>query len=209
MAYAERLARTWRARFKKPDGTWASKSGFDTKEAALHWAEEQEAEVRRRTWISPEDSEVAFGDFAQEWLAQARLAETTQAKYHSYLDTYLLPQWEDWPPISIFNSHLEIQAWVNELHEELAEPSVSSIFALFSTMLNVAVRARRIPANPCNGVRVSSGDYEADRQVGHPGAGAAGGHAATRELWTCGVRAGAHGRLHRGALVGTGGTGAP
>src|SRR5699024_11895214 len=60
MAYAERLARTWRARFKKPDGTWASKSGFDTKEAALHWAEEQEAEVRRRTWISPEDSEVAF-----------------------------------------------------------------------------------------------------------------------------------------------------
>lgn len=168
MAYAERLAKTWRARYKRPNGLWGSKSGFDTKEAALHWAEEQEAEVRRRTWIAPEDCEISFGDFAQKWLAQARLAETTRAKYQSYLDTHLLPQWEDWPLISIFNSHIEIQAWVNELHEELAEPSVSSVFALFSTVLNVAVRARRIPANPCNGVRVSSGDYEADRQVATP-----------------------------------------
>jgi len=168
MAYAERLARTWRARFKKPDGTWASKSGFDTKEAALNWSQEQEAEVRRRTWISPQEREVPFGDFAEQWLARARLSETTRDKYRSYLDNHLRGQWERWPLISIFNSHLDIQAWVNELHEELSEPSVSSVFALFSTVLNVAVRARKIPANPCHGIRVSSGAYEADRQVATP-----------------------------------------
>jgi hypothetical protein len=86
----------------------------------------------------------------------------------SYLDCHILPQWEDWPLGAVFNDYLEIERWVRDLHEELAEPSVSSVFALFSTVLNVAVRARRIPANPCNGVRVSSGDYEADRQVAPP-----------------------------------------
>jgi integrase len=106
--------------------------------------------------------------FAEAWLASARLAITTQAKYRSYLDNHLLPQWEDWPLILIFNNHLEVQSWVSELHDELAEPTVASVFAMFSTVMNVAVRARKIPASPCQGVRVTSGEYEADRQVATP-----------------------------------------
>lgn len=168
MAYAERLATSWRARYKKPDHTWASKSGFPTKEAALNWGEEQEAEVRARTWIAPEDREVAFRVFAEQWMDTARLSDNTRAKYRSYLDTHILPAWGDWPLISIFNSHVDIQGWVTDLHEDLSEPSVSSVFALFSTILNTAVRARRVPANPCNGIRVTSGDYDAERQVTTP-----------------------------------------
>lgn len=167
MAYAERLASSWRVRYKRPDG-WASRSGFPTKESALHWGEEQEAEVRARTWIAPEDREVAFGVFAEQWMESARLSDNTRAKYRTYLDTHILLEWGDWPLIAIFNNHLEIQGWVNRLHDNLAEPSVSSVFALFSTILNTAVRARRIPANPCNGIRVTSGDYAADRQIATP-----------------------------------------
>jgi hypothetical protein len=63
---------------------------------------------------------------------------------------------EDWPLILIFNNHLEVQSWVTELHEELAEPTVASVFAMFSTVMNVAVRARKIPASPCQGIRVSA-----------------------------------------------------
>ncbi|MDA0565146.1 tyrosine-type recombinase/integrase [Streptomonospora sp. S1-112] len=168
MAYAERLPASWRARFKKPDGTWGSKSGFATKEAALNWGEEQEAEVRARIWIAPEDREIAFEIFAEQWMASARLADNTRAKYRCYLDAHILPKWGKWPLISIFNSHVDIQGWVSQLHEDLAEPSVSSVFALFSTICNSAVRARRIPANPCNGIRVTSGDYETERQVATP-----------------------------------------
>ncbi|MBB4932855.1 hypothetical protein F4561_003675 [Lipingzhangella halophila] len=45
---------------------------------------------------------------------------------------------------------------------------MASVFALFSTLCNTAVRARRIPSNPCNGVRVSFGGYDAERQVATP-----------------------------------------
>ncbi|MFD0772339.1 tyrosine-type recombinase/integrase [Streptomonospora algeriensis] len=82
--------------------------------------------------------------------------------------THILPQWRHWPLIAVFNHHLEIQGWANRLHEELAESTVSSVFALFSTICHTAVRARRIPANPCTGIRVSSGDYRAERQVATP-----------------------------------------
>ena len=37
-----------------------------------------------------------------------------------------------------------------------------------STILNGAVRARMIPANPCNGVRVSMGEFDTERLVATP-----------------------------------------
>jgi integrase len=168
MAYAQRHGKGWRARYKKPDGSWGSRSGFETKAAAEAWGEDQESLIRRHLWIDPQESEKTFGTFAEAWLAGSRLASTTQAKYRSYLDNHVLPQWEDWPLIRIFNNHLEVQGWVNELHDELAEPTVASVFALFSTIMNVAVRARKIPASPCQGIRVTTGEYEAERQVATP-----------------------------------------
>ncbi|MGH3373754.1 MAG: hypothetical protein ACRDP6_03350 [Actinoallomurus sp.] len=57
---------------------------------------------------------------------------------------------------------------MTELHDDLAEPTVASVFAMFSTVMNLAVRARKIPASPCQGIRVTSGEYEADRQVATP-----------------------------------------
>jgi hypothetical protein len=119
-------------------------------------------------WIDPRQAEIRFGTLAETLLGNARLAITTQAKYRSYLDNHILPQWEDWPLILIFNSHMEIQGWVNELHDELAEPTVASVFALFSTIINVAVRARKIPAGPCQGIQVTSGIYHVEHRIATP-----------------------------------------
>ncbi|GAA1748511.1 tyrosine-type recombinase/integrase [Streptomonospora arabica] len=168
MAHAEQRGRGWRVRYQRLDGTWGSRGGFETKAAALAWGQEQEAQVRAGTWIDPKDQEITFGAFTDLWWAQARLADNTRAKYRSYLDAHILPQWRHWPLIAVFNHHLEIQGWANRLHEELAESTVSSVFALFSTICHTAVRARRIPANPCNGIRVSSGEYAAERHVATP-----------------------------------------
>ncbi|MFJ7213509.1 hypothetical protein [Amycolatopsis sp. NPDC098790] len=128
---------------------------------------EQEALIRRNLWLDPRDGETRFDDFAEEWLAAVapRLELNTVAKYRSFLDSQLLPQWKAWPLVAIFNGYVEIERWLSELHEDYAE---SSDFALFSTILNAAVRARRIPANPCNGVRVSKGEYDAERLVATP-----------------------------------------
>src|SRR5699024_7607353 len=92
MAYAERRGRWWRVKYKKPDGTWASESGFETKDSALSWGRDQESDIRRNTWIDPEHAKERFGPFAEEVFEAVRVSATTRAKYRSHLDTHLLPQ---------------------------------------------------------------------------------------------------------------------
>jgi hypothetical protein len=60
MAFAQRHGRAWRARYKKPNGTWGSRSGFETKAAALAWGNEQGSLIRRHEWIDPQVSQTPF-----------------------------------------------------------------------------------------------------------------------------------------------------
>jgi hypothetical protein len=125
MAYGEPdRGNTWRARYKRPDGTWGSRSGFSSRTAAEDWGDEQEALIRRNLWIDPRDAETLFGTFVEDWFGAVspRLEPSTKAKYRSVIDNHLLPQWQSWPMIGIFNSSLEIEKWVSELHEEYADP---------------------------------------------------------------------------------------
>ncbi|WP_255632549.1 site-specific integrase [Amycolatopsis sp. TNS106] len=108
--------------------------------------------------------------FAEEFMDAVgpRLEPTTSAKYRSFLDNHLLPQWSSWPLAGIFNSYVEIEKWLSELYEDYADSSVASIFSLFSTILGAAVKARKIPANPCAGIRVTSGEFEVENLVATP-----------------------------------------
>lgn len=169
MAFAEKRGKGWRGRYRRPDGSYGSTAGHPTKKRALAAAEDEESRIRHNTWIDPRVGEISFEEFAEEWFAsiRPRLAPSTAAKYRTYLDRQLLPQWRAWPMLAIFNSHLEIEKWVAELHEGHAESSVSAYFATFSTIMNAAVRSRVIPASPCPGIHVSSG-YEPERLVATP-----------------------------------------
>jgi integrase len=171
MAYGQQRDNgKWRARYKRPDGTWGSRDGFASEKAAEDWGNEQEALIRRNLWIDPRDAETKFGYFVGEWreAISARLEPGTLAKYDSVLDNHVLPQWEAWPLIGIFNSYIEIEKWVSELHQDYADSTVATIFATFSTVLNAAVRAHMIPANPCSGVRVTSGEFGTEHLVASP-----------------------------------------
>lgn len=171
MAYGElESSGRWRSRYRRPDGELGSRSGFVSERAAEEWGNEQEALIRRNLWIDPREAETPFGVFADEWLGavSARLERGTLAKYRTVLNTHLLPQWEAWPLIGIFNAFLEIEKWVSELHEDYADSTVATIFATFSTVMKAAVKARVIPASPCSGVRVTAGEYETEKLVASP-----------------------------------------
>ncbi|TDQ00697.1 tyrosine-type recombinase/integrase [Labedaea rhizosphaerae] len=174
MAYGQRThdgPGGWRARYRRPDGSLGSESGFSSETAAENWGLEQEALIRRNLWIDPADARTTLTMFSAEWLDAIgqRLSPGTLAKYETHLRVHLVPQWGEWPMIAIFNSYLEIEKWVTQLHEDgYADNTVASIFATFSTLMNAAVRARIIPASPCTGIRVTSGAYEAERLVASP-----------------------------------------
>jgi integrase len=171
MAYGQQRDNgSWRARYTRPDGTLGSRDGFTSEKAAEDWGIGQEALIRRNLWIDPRDAETRFGVFVVEWrnAVGLRLGRGTLAKYDSVLDNHVLPQWEAWPLIGIFNSYIEIEKWVSELHQEYADSTVATIFATFSTVLKAAFKAQMIPANPCAGVRVTSGEFVTERLVASP-----------------------------------------
>lgn len=66
MAYAEKEPGGYRARFKRPDGTLGSKSGFTSPKAAEDWGDEQEALIRRNLWIDNRDAELLFSTFVTD-----------------------------------------------------------------------------------------------------------------------------------------------
>lgn len=170
MAFAERRGKGWRGRYRRPDGTYGSTSGFTTKRAALQAAGDEESRIRHNTWIDPRVAEMRFEDFANQWhgAVTGRLSDNTRVKYRRYLDRQLIPKWGDWPMIGIFNSHFDIETWVTQLHNDYEESSVASYFGCFSTIMNAAVKARVIPANPCSGIRVTGGDWESEKYVATP-----------------------------------------
>ncbi|GAA1979515.1 hypothetical protein GCM10009754_64760 [Amycolatopsis minnesotensis] len=136
-----------------------------SEKAAEEWGVEQEALIRRNLWLDPRDGETRFEIFVEESLdaVSSRLEGNMVAKYRSLLDNHLLPQWgvaAGWD----LQRYVGIKKWDSELHEDYAESTVATI----STFMTAAVRARKIPANPCHGVRVTSGEYEFDKFVASP-----------------------------------------
>lgn len=169
MAYAEKRGKKWRVKYKKPDGTEGSESGFDTKTAAENWGKDQESLIRRGQWIDPRAGDEAFEDFAERVKNSRILAPNTLAKWEGALKNHIYPRWGKWSLTAIFHGHVEISEWVNEMHDDdVAESSIATYFGVFSTILNTAVKAKAISMNPCAGVRVTRGEYEVERYVATP-----------------------------------------
>lgn len=144
MAYAEKRGRTWRVRYKMPNGEWASESGFPTKSAALSRGREMEADVARGTFVNPRRGQTPLGEWAETWMAAQRVAGRTRETRHRLLDRHVLPKWGRTPVSSI--NWFEVKHW----HDGLgcARSTADHAVTLLSMMLTGAVDAGLIPVNP-------------------------------------------------------------
>lgn len=170
---------TWRARYKKPDGTTGSEPGFPTARTAKEWGEEQEAQIRAGRWIDPDLSRKHFGVFAREFMKARNPRGNTVATRWRMLETVILPKWEHTPLIA-FN-WFDVEAWANAhpAHETEIDHSVS----LMSTILTAAIDAKHLTVNPLYGRRrsVSTGSATSKAKKAAASAKAKAKRAATAE----------------------------
>jgi site-specific recombinase XerC len=103
-------------------------------------------------YVDPNRSKTFVGAVADQWLAsKLNLKATTRARYENALSVHVLPRWADMPLASV--EHGAIQAWLGELAGAgQSGASVRKIHGVLSAILDFAVRDKRIPANPANGV---------------------------------------------------------
>lgn len=160
MASAEKRGKVWRVRYKKPDGTWGSESGFPTKTAAMKRGNDLEADLRNGRYVDPRKSRTIFADWVPVWMAAQSVAPGTVDKRRRLLKAHLLPKWGNTPinEINLFAA----KAWAN--HElKCAESTRGHALTLLSMIITGAVDAGMLNANPLYGRRIAK---SAGRTVG-------------------------------------------
>jgi integrase len=163
MAYAEKVYKvrngkqtkqyTWRARYKKPDGTWGSEPGFPTRKLAEAWGDAQEAAIREGRWVDPEMARKKFGDFVYEWMAAQKPRGRTTMNRWERLEAHILPKWKDTPLVG-FN-WFDVEAWAREVALTTARSTVRDCVQLMTRILNGAVDKRYLSVNPLAGRRLT------------------------------------------------------
>lgn len=147
MAYAEKRGRTWRVKYKRPDGSWDSESGFETKEQALNWGRDQEADVRRRVWTDPHAGDVTLAEWINErWWPGQDLSLRTRSNYRYVINNYLIPEFGE-RPLNSLTSPSEINGWENQLRRRVPAVAAAARGRL-TTILQDAVDEELIKVNP-------------------------------------------------------------
>lgn len=154
MAYAEKRYKvrngkptkqfTWRAKYRKPDGSEGSEPGFATKKTAVDWGEHQERLIKEGTWIDPDLYRSPFGKFARKYMAERPKRGRTMGTRWDNLENYILPKWQDAPLISI--TWFDVDSWQMTLPCD--DVTKGHCVSLMSTILTGAVDARWLAFNP-------------------------------------------------------------
>jgi integrase len=146
---------------KRPDGTWRARYRDAVgKEHARHFVRRVEAQrwidsvttaVQTGTYVDPSRAKVPLETVAAQWFAgKINLRPTTRARYESALQVHVLPRWGSTQLDRI--EHGEIQSWLAQLSAAgQSGASVRKAHGVLSAILELAVRDRRLPANPAAG----------------------------------------------------------
>ena len=153
MSIAKREDGRWRARYRDAAGKEHARH-FARKVDAQRWLDDVTSSVVTGTYTDPRTSSVTLEDWSAIWLkGQVHLKATGRTRVEGIVRLYIVPRWGTTRLRDV--SHAEVQAWVTELLAGgLSASSVQRTHGLLSQMLDLAVRDRRLPANPAKSVKL-------------------------------------------------------
>ncbi|MCW4458791.1 site-specific integrase [Microbacterium sp. MPKO10] len=152
-SYDTKSGKRWEARYRKPDGKTARKGGFARKRDAEAYIASVEVSKLQGSYIAPSDAQATIGALGADWLAAHKTA-VKPSTYHSDESAWRIhvePKWGERRVGSI--RHTEISAWVAELSDSKSPTTVKRVHGVLASILDGAVRDRRISANPARDVK--------------------------------------------------------
>jgi integrase len=146
MAYAEKRGNLWRARWRAPDGTLESKTGFTTRKDAENYGHDQEAAIRNNTYADPHAARITLTEWVNQWFPALDLELTTLSNYRYLIEAHVLPGFGDRAIASLTAE--EISVWERELVERgYAKRTAKDARSVLTTVLGDAI-PRHIQTNP-------------------------------------------------------------
>lgn len=123
MAYAEKRGRgpkPWRVKYRRPDGTEGSESGFETKRQALTWGREQESKISSGQWTDPGASKILVNEWIERWLEAQDVGLSTTDTRDYLIRRFIAPQWGSRELGSIGSD--EINSWEKAIPARYGSP---------------------------------------------------------------------------------------
>lgn len=150
--YQTKAGRRWRVRYRKPDRSQTDKRGFTTKRDAALFAATVETRKAEGSYIDPTAGRVTVGALGREWLdGLVHVKPQTLVSYEGAYRNQVVPAFGSTYVGQV--SAPEIRAWVARLTKRYKPPTVRRAFRVLSSILDLAVDSRMIPANPAGAVR--------------------------------------------------------
>lgn len=141
----------WLARYVDRDGKERTKA-FGLKVDAQGWLDEQTGALVTGTLLAPGVGKVLVGVLLDQHLAAKRhLTPKSYESLRSIVDTRLRPTWAARQVGEV--QPADVQRWVSTMVADgLSTSRIRQCFHTLQAVFTVAVRDRRIPANPCTGL---------------------------------------------------------
>ena len=163
-SYPTKSGRRYRVRYRTPDHRQTDKRGFRTKRDAESFAATVEVEKLRGEYVAPSLGKITVAELAPEWL-QRKESDVAPSNYRT-LDaawrTHVEPKWGKRRVADIELG--EVERWIAEMGRTVIDgdgkvvkkgagaTTIIRAYGVLAGILDDAVKARRLAANPARGV---------------------------------------------------------
>lgn len=138
-------------RFRKPDNTQGRKRGFLTKSDAVSFLASIEVAKNTGTYIDAAESRATIATLGKTWLnSQTHLKPSSFRPVEIAWRLHVEPKWGSMQVGKV--RHSEVQTWVSELSKRRGATTVIRAYGVLASILDAAVKDRRILSNPARGV---------------------------------------------------------
>lgn len=153
-SYQTKAGKRYLVRYRKPDGSQASKKSFTTKRDAHDFLASTKVAINTKTYIDPTDARATIEQLGTEWLRDqiSVLKPSSSHPLESAWRIHVLPEWGARRVGTI--RHSEVRAWIASLANQRGATTVIRCHGILAAILDVAVRDRRIADNPARGVKL-------------------------------------------------------
>ncbi|SIE29530.1 phage integrase [Mycobacteroides abscessus subsp. abscessus] len=160
------MGRRWLARYVDDQGGENTRS-FDRKVDAQAFLNEITAAQTIGTYVAPKAGRITVRELHGKWLGtQGHLKETTVATRAFAWSGYVEGRWAAVAVADVQSS--DIRAWVQQLAAGGAKPAtIENALSVLRQILEMAVDDRRIPRNPCTGVKSPRRQHRARGNLTH------------------------------------------
>lgn len=164
----------FQARYQGPDGVdYPAPNTFATKKDADVWLARTEVAILEGRWVSPsapepelgeqDPAQITLGDYADRWIRERDLAESTATKYREYLDRFVRPRLGAKKLCEL--DPAGIRTWYAQLKDDGATDMYrAKTYRFLHAVLNTAADDETIRRNPCR-IKGAGEEYSPERPV--------------------------------------------